>query len=109
MTVSVQRHLAAPQGSIKTKATQREEKVGEESECNVMSVCVYMYRDQVRDERRKAKNKVRPNGKRTYEPQKEEMVVNVQQGSKQGSSKQIEEMEMTKKTESDACNVEHET
>jgi len=42
---------------------------------------------------RKAKNKVRPNGKRTYEPQKEEMVVNVQQGS----SKQIEEMKMTKR------------
>ena len=59
----------------------------------VMSVCVYMYRDQVGDEDRKAKNKVRPNGKRTYEPQKEEMVVNVQQGS----SKQIEEMVMTKR------------
>jgi hypothetical protein len=42
---------------------------------------------------KKAKNKVRPMGKRTYEPQKEEMVVNVQQGS----SKRIEEMEMTKR------------
>jgi hypothetical protein len=43
---------------------------------------------------KRAKNKkVRPNGKRTYEPQKEEMVVNVQRGS----SKQMEEMVMTKK------------
>jgi hypothetical protein len=42
---------------------------------------------------KKAKNKVGPNGKRTYEPQKEEMVVNVQQGS----SKQIEEMGMTRR------------
>ena len=43
-------------------------------------------------DKKKAKNKVRPNGKRTYDPKEEEMVVNVQQGS----SKRIEEMEMTK-------------
>ena len=49
-----------------------------------------MYRDQVRDRRQKAKGRERPNGKRTYEPQKE-MVVNVQRGS----SRQIEEMKMT--------------
>jgi hypothetical protein len=42
---------------------------------------------------KKAKNKVGPNGKRTYEPQKEEMAVNVQQGS----SKRIEEMGMTRR------------
>jgi hypothetical protein len=52
---------------------------------------MYVIKWEMKD--KKAKNKMGPNGKRTYEPQKEEMVVNVQQGS----SKQIEEMEMTKR------------
>jgi hypothetical protein len=54
----------------KDKSNMKAGKVGEESESDVMSVCVYMYRDQVRDRNTKAKDRERPNGKRTFEPPK---------------------------------------
>jgi hypothetical protein len=71
-----------------------------------MSVCVYMYRDQVGDERQKAKNKVRPNRKRTYEPQKRRDGRKCATGQQQQANRRNRDDE---KAESDACKVGRET